>query len=262
MSNLRITLLGTSLLLSIVVLAAAAIASEAPMRITDVRFTDLNDPTQIEIVGTQFDNGGAPVVTLDGDPITVNGSAATLIQAEIPAGTSNGEHTIEVITGEGTKQNAAHLFTVAPVESMNVSCVDWFITGGHGEHIHNELHVEDDSGNAVLGANVVYTTAFRTFDERDAGVAPRVFQTNATATSNTAGHNHGEGCSEPSGSGVTGWFCCIGAGKHDADQEIPGKKSCPIGEYTYDILSVTSPEGTPLVWDGAIPGPLSVDFVY
>ena len=66
----------------------------------------------------------------------------------------------------------------------------------------------------------------------------------------------------PSGSGVTGWFCCIGAGKFDADGEIPGKRSCPVGEYTYEILSVSSPTGTTLVWDGETPGPVSVEFAY
>ncbi len=247
---------------SVLIVAMAAIASQAPMRITDVRFADLNDATQIEIVGTQFDNGGPPVVTLDGDPIDVTDSTATLIKAELPAGTADGDYTIAVSTGSGAKQNAEHTLTVAPLEPMSVSCIDWFMTGGHGEHIHNELHVEDELGDAVLGANVTYTTSFRTFEERADDVPARLFQTNVSATTNTAGHNRGEGCSEPSGSGVTGWFCCIGAGKFDADQEIPGKRGCPIGEYTYEILSVESPAGTPLVWDGETPGPVSVDFSY
>jgi hypothetical protein len=192
---------------SVLLVAAAAAANEAPMRITDVRFSDLYDATQIEVVGTQFDNGAAPGVTLDGVPINVSTSTGTVIQAEIPAGTTGGDHAIAVTTGSGAKQNAEHTFTVAPLEPMNVSCVDWFTTAGHGEHIHNELHVEDDAGNSVLGAGVVYTTAFRTFEERSDGVASTVFQTNVTTTTNTAGHNHGEGCSEPTGSGVTGWFC-------------------------------------------------------
>ena len=223
---------------SLLFIAMTAAASEAPMRITDVRFADLDDPTQIEVVGSQFDNGGPPVITLDGLEITVHGSSATVIQAEIPGGTTDGDYTIAVSTGDGAKQSAEHTLTVSALEPMSVSCIDWFTTAGHGEHIHNELHVVDEFGQAVLGADVVYTTAFRTFEERDDGVAPTVFQTNPTATSNTAGHNHGEGCSDPAGSGVTGWFCCIGAGKFDAGGEVPGKRSCPIGEYTYEILEL------------------------
>ena len=122
-------------------IATVAIANEAPMRITDVRFVDLGDATQIEIVGSQFDNGTPPVVTLDGDPINAGPSTGTLIEAELPAGLADGDYTIAVSTGSGSKQNAEHTLTVAPLESMSVACVDWFITGGHGEHIHNELHV-------------------------------------------------------------------------------------------------------------------------
>jgi hypothetical protein len=240
----------------------AAAASQAPMRITDVRFTDLDDPTQIEIVGTQLDNGAPPVVTLEGSAIIVHSATGTLIEAELPGILTDGDYAVAVSTGPGNKQNAEHGLTASALIPMTVSCVDWFTTTGHGEHIHNELHIEDTDGAAVLGASVVYTTAFRTFEERDAGEPARVFQTNLTASSNTVGHNRGEGCVAPSGSGVTGWFCCIGAGKHDADSEIPGKKSCPVGEYTYEVISVDSPEGTPLVWDGDFPGPLSIDFDY
>ena len=247
---------------SLVCIAATALANNAPMRITDVRFIDLDDPSQIEVVGSQFDNGASPVVTLDGLPIPVLGSSATSIRAELPGGTTDGDYTIAVSTGDGAKQNAEHTLTVQALEPMSVSCIDWFTTAGHGEHIHNELHVVDEFGEAVLGADIVYTTAFRTFEERDNDVPPTVFQTNETSTSNTAGHNRGEGCANPTGSGVTGWFCCIGAGKFDAGGEIPGKRNCPIGEYTYEILSVDSPEGTPLVWDGMTPGPISVEFVY
>ncbi len=252
---------GVSVFLS-VSLATLAYANAAPMRIADVRFTDLGDPTQIEIVGTQFDQGGAVEVTVDGLPVSVIDSTATATEAELSGGITNGGHAIAVSTGDGAKQNAEHTLTVSALESMSVSCVDWFITAGHGEHIHNELHVEDEFGMAVLGADVVYTTAYRTFDDRAAGVPPTVFQTNLTSTTNTAGHNRGGGSSDPSGSGVTGWFCCIGAGKFDAGGEVPDLRSCPTGEYSYEILSVDSPEGTPLVWDGETPGPVSIVFTY
>jgi len=114
-----------------------------------------NDAAQIEVVGTNFDNGATPVVSLDGLPLTVHGSSATEIQAELPGGTMDGDYTIVVRTGDGAKQNAEHTLTVAVLESMSVSCIDWFITAGHGEHIHNELHVEDEFGNAILGAQIV-----------------------------------------------------------------------------------------------------------
>ncbi len=114
-----------------------------------------NDAAQIEVVGTNFDNGATPVVSLDGLPLTVHGSSATEIQAELPGGTTDGDYTIVVRTGDGAKQNAEHTLTVAVLESMSVSCIDWFITAGHGEHIHNELHVEDEFGNAILGAQIV-----------------------------------------------------------------------------------------------------------
>ena len=153
-------------------------------------------------------------------------------------------------TFSGAKQSAEHGFTVAPLIAMSVPCIDWFITGGVNQHIHNELHVEDEFGFAVLGAEVTYTTAWN----------GDVFQTNLSATTKTAGHNHGEGCMDPTGEGVTGWFCCIGAGAFDAGQEIPGGRSCPAGDYHVEILSVHSPVGTTLVWDGAAPSGDTVFF--
>jgi hypothetical protein len=253
MENARstLTLLMVAMLLLLAHAAGAAPSeNEAPMRITDVRFTDLNDATQIEIVGTQFDNGAAPSVTLDGNPIDVTGASATSIQAEIPGNTADGDYTVAVSTGPGNKQNAEHGLTVAPLVAMSVPCIDWFITAGHGEHIHNELHVEDEDGFAILGAQVTYTTAFE----------GEVFQINVSSTTKTAGHNHGEGCEDPTGEGVTGWFCCIGAGKFDAGGEVPGKRSCPGGEYRVEIVSVEPPPGTTLVWDGLTPSGDTVFF--
>lgn len=248
--TLQILMATAVLLLLAHVAAAAPSGNEAPMRITDVRFTDLNDATQIEIVGSQFDNGAAPVVTLDGNPIDVNGSSATLIQAELPGSTSDGDYTIGVSTGSGNKQNAEHGLTVAPLVAMAIPCLDWFITGGVNQHIHNEIHVEDEFGEAVLGAFVTYTTALD-------GV---VFQPgNASATTKTAGHNRGEGCVDPAGEGVTGWFCCIGAGPF-SPEDPPAENTCPAGDYSVEVLSVEPPPGTALVWDGVQPSGETVFF--
>ncbi len=78
-----------------------------------------------------------------------------------------------------------------------------------------------------------------------------VYQTNVSATGDIDGHADGQGCENPSGSGVTGWFCCIGAGKFDGD--IPGKRACDGGLYTANIIDVTAPPGTNMVWDGTYP---------
>jgi len=61
----------------------------------------------------------------------------------------------------------------------------------------------------------------------------------------------GQGCEDPSGSGVTDWYCCIGAGKWDGG--IPGKRACDKGFYTAEILSVTAPPTTNMVWDEVSP---------
>jgi hypothetical protein len=71
-------------------------------------------------------------------------------------------------------------------------------------------------------------------------------------TGDIDGHADGAGCADPSGSGVTGWFCCIGAGKWDNDGP-PGKRSCDPGLYTAVILDVTAPPATNMVWDGVTP---------
>ena len=78
-----------------------------------------------------------------------------------------------------------------------------------------------------------------------------VYQENVSATKDIDGHADGEGCDAPSGSGVTDWFCCIAAGKFDG--EIPGKRACDEGFYTAEILSVTAPPSTNMVWDEETP---------
>jgi len=121
---------------------------------------------------------------------------------------------------------------------MSVVCIDWFLTAGHEVHIHNELHVEDEFGNVVIGATPTWTNS------RDG----EIYQTNTGATTNKKGRNSGGGCSDPQGSGVTTWFCCIGGGTGQGGPD--GKKSCESGDYSADILSVEPPPGTTLVWDG------------
>lgn len=131
--------------------------------------------------------------------------------------------------------------------TMSVTCIDWFLGGGHQDHIHVELHVEDAAGNGVIGATVTFANSY----DRHDGTEPYVYQTPTSTTTKTDGKNHGAGCADPSGSGVTSWFCCIGAGKHDG--ETPGKRACPAGFYSTQVLSVTPPEGSDLVWDGVTP---------
>ena len=227
--------------MSLVLLATAASANESPMRISDVRFADLNDTSQIEVVGTLFDQGTFPIVTLDGVAINVTDASATLIKAELPGTTTDGEYTIGVSTGPGNKQNAEHGLTVAPLEAMSVVCIDWFLTTGQEVHIHTEMHVEDSSGNPVIGARVSWESS------RDG----EVYQTPSSATTNKKGRNSGGGCISPAGSGVTDWFCCIGGGTGQGGPD--GKKACEGGEYRADIVSVESPPGTTLVWDGDTP---------
>jgi hypothetical protein len=96
--------------------------------------------------------------------------------------------------------------------------------------------------NAVIGAIVTWTA------END---VVGVYQTNVSATGDVDGHADGQGCEDPSGSGVTDWFCCIGAGKWDGG--IPGKRACDEGFYSAEILSVAAPPSTNMVWDGATP---------
>ena len=110
LSRVAVSMLSMSALF----ITTAAVANKQPLRITDVRFADLNDSAKIEVVGTNFDNGAAPpVVTLDGDPIDVLGASASVIQAEIPWNLADGDYTIAVSTGPGHKQNADHEFRVS-----------------------------------------------------------------------------------------------------------------------------------------------------
>jgi hypothetical protein len=200
-----------------------------------------NGATLAEISGGGFLNGNGPWVTLDdGTVLGVEDVSETMIVAIIPRNTADGDYTLTVSTGGDSKQNAST--TISLGGTMSVACIDWFRSGPRDEHVHTEVHVEDENGNAVLGAIVTWTA------END---VVGVYQTNVSTTLDNDGHADGQGCEDPSGSGVTDWFCCIGAGKFDGG--IPGKRACDPGFYTAEILSVTAPPSTNMVWDGETP---------
>ncbi len=191
-----------------------------------------------EISGGGFLGGDFVEVTLDGDVLDVDVVSAEMLIATIPAGTAEGDHEVVVRTGDTNKQSASAMIRLGG--EMIVSCISWFVSGPADEHVHTEVHVEDLNGVAVIGASVTWEA------ENPSGV---VYQTNTSLTHDNDGHAAGENCVNPvSGAGVTDWFCCIGAGKFDADGP-PGKRACEEGTYTARILSVSAPAFTNMVWD-------------
>ena len=132
---------------------------------------------------------------------------------------------------------------------MVVSCISWFVSGPADEHLHTEVHVEDQDGNAVIGATVTWEAGNDTVG---------VYQTNVAPTHDNDGHAQvlttcpldGNGEPDVSGSGVTDWFCCIGAGKWD-NEAPPGKRACNPGTYTARVLDVTTPVNANMTWDDA-----------
>jgi hypothetical protein len=197
--------------------------------------------TRAEIAGGGFLNGDSPVITLDdGTLLGVLEVSETMIVATIPATTPAGDYTLVVTTGAQSKQTAST--TISLGGTLSVVCIDWFRSGPRDEHVHTEVHVEDENGNAVIGAIVTWTS------END---VVGVYQTNVSASQDIDGHADGQGCTDPTGSGVTDWFCCIGAGKWDGN--IPGKRACDEGFYSAEILSVTAPPSTNMIWDGETP---------
>jgi hypothetical protein len=197
--------------------------------------------TRAEVSGGGFSNGDPAVASLDGEiALDVVEVSEKMIVVDIPPNVKDGDYSLVVSTGSANKQTAS-----APISlggTMTVACIDWFRSGPSDEHVHTEIHVEDEFGNAVLGAVVTWTA------END---VVGVYQTNVSTTLDNDGHADGQGCEDPSGSGVTDWFCCIGAGNFDGG--IPGKRACDPGFYTAEILSVTAPPGTNMVWDQETP---------
>jgi hypothetical protein len=192
-----------------------------------------------EISGGGFLAGDFTEVLLDGAAIDHDVISADMINADIPAGTADGDHEITVRTGDDNKQSASA--TIRLGGEMIVSCISWFVSGPNDEHVHTEVHVEDENGVAVIDATVTWEATNETSDEP--------YQTNVSVTYDNDGHAAGENCDNPvSGSGVTGWFCCIGAGKWDGEVP-PGKRACSPGTYSARILDVTAPPFTNMVWD-------------
>jgi len=206
----------------------------------------IDDPPQGGVIFAQINGGGFlggpdPVeVTLDGAPLVLlPGATAEMLIATIPAGTADGDHEVTVSTGDNNKENASA--TIRLGGEMIVRCISWFVSGPSDEHVHTEVHIEDTDGNAVIGAVVEWEA------ENPSNV---VYQTNISPTHDNDGHAHGENCTngEVTGSGVTDWFCCIGAGGFDADGP-PGKRACEPGTYTARIKSVDAPLFTNMIWD-------------
>jgi hypothetical protein len=192
-----------------------------------------------EIVGGGFLGGNFVEVTLDGgNPLALGDVSETMLIAKIPKKTPDGDYTLTVRTGDQSKQTAST--TIGLGGEMIVSCISWFRSGPADEHVHTEIHVEDENGDAVIGAIVTWTSENDTVG---------VYQTNTSATRDVDGHaKELLTCpGEVSGSGVTDWFCCIGAGDFDGD--IPGKRACDPGLYTSVILNVAAPPQTNMVWN-------------
>jgi hypothetical protein len=210
-----------------------------------------NGDVLAEIAGGGFLGGAdgalSVEVFLDEDTsLNASVSSAEMLTATIPRGTPDGDHTITVKTGDTNKQSASA--TIRLGGEMVVSCISWFVSGPNDEHLHTEVHVEDENGEAVIGATVTW----------EAGNVDGVYQENVSPTHDNDGHaaelttcpldENGE--PDVSGSGVTDWFCCIGAGKWD-NEVPPGKRACPAGDYTATVLNVTAPAFTNMVWNEA-----------
>jgi len=200
-----------------------------------------NGDVLAEISGGGFLGGNSLSVTLDdGTVLSVDEATQTMILATIPKNTPDGDYDLTVSTGKSSKQNAS-----APISlggTLTVACIDWFRSGPADEHVHTEVHIEDEHGNAVIGAVVTWTAENDTFG---------VYQTNVSPSQDIDGHANGAGCVNPTGSGVTDWYCCIGAGPWDGD--VPGQRACAKGYYSSVILDVAAPPGTNMEWDGVSP---------
>ncbi len=202
----------------------------------------------LEISGGGFLGGDVLGVTLDGLGLAVDpGASQDMLIATIPALlATDGPHEVVVTTGGNNKESDSATITLGG--EMFVSCISWFVSGPADGHVHTEVHVEDENGNAVVGASVVWEA------ENPSGV---IYQTNASLTADNDGHakelttcplDKKTKLPDVSGSGVTDWFCCIGAGEFDQDGP-PGKRACEEGTYTARIISVDAPLFTNMVWD-------------
>jgi hypothetical protein len=256
-SILMLLLSLTTVLLIVQTTAAAAgkggQGPEAAVAIDIIRLTNLNGGKILaEISGGGFLGGAngarsVEVILNDVTSLRVTVHSAEMLEAKIPGGTPDGDHTITVRTGEDNKQTDSA--TIRLGGEMTVSCISFFLSGPADEHIHTEVHVEDENGEAVIGAQVTWTAGNDTVG---------VYQENTSLTHDNDGHAAGENCPvdengdpDVSGSGVTDWFCCIGAGKWDSDGP-PGNRACASGEYTATIVDVVRPLFTNMTWDEVI----------
>jgi hypothetical protein len=260
MKLFRLILIGLASTICVLMVAQTAVAEsqgkggkggEAAIGIdTILLIDDPDDPVDdilAEISGGGFLGGAFVEVSLDGVLIDHVVISAEMLNATIPGTTAAGDHEIRVRTGDSNKQSASA--TIRLGGEMRVSCISWFVSGPADEHLHTEVHVEDENGDAVIGATVTW----------EAGNVDGVYQTNVSLTNDHDGHaselttcptDETTGEALVSGSGVTDWFCCIGAGKWD-NEVPPGKRACPAGEYTARILDVTAPLSTNMIWDDA-----------
>jgi len=214
---------------------------DAAVGISAIVLTNPSNPNgdiRAEISGGGFLTGDFVEVTLNGDVLGVDEVSDDMIVTSIPGRTPDGDYDVTVRVGFDNKQSASE--TISLGGTMIVSCISWFVSGPADEHVHTEVHVEDEHGDPVIGAMVVWTA------END---SDGLYQTNASLTHDNDGHGAGENCVNPvSGSGVTDWFCCIGAGKWD-NEVPPGKRACNEGTYTATVLSVSAPAFTNMDWD-------------
>ncbi len=186
-----IVLVGAISALMIVQTAAAAgkggKGPEAAVGIDMIHLTNQQGGKVLaEISGGGFLGGlnGANSVEVILDDVTslhVTVHSAELLSAKIPGNTPDGDHTITVRTGADNKQSAST--TISLGGTMIVSCISWFVSGPADEHVHTEVHVEDENGVAVIGAMVVWEAENPSGD---------VYQTNASFTLDNDGHAAGE----------------------------------------------------------------------
>ena len=116
--------------------------------------------------------GGTLEVTLDGVLLDdFEAVSAEMIVATIPGSTADGNHEIVVSTGDTNKESATQMIRLGG--QMVVSCISWFVSGPEDEHLHTEVHVEDQDGNAVIGATVTWEAGNDTVGIYQTNVAPK-----------------------------------------------------------------------------------------
>jgi hypothetical protein len=234
MKKFIVVLIAPLLFTLLLTTAESVFATGAALKIDSVHFAG----DKIEILGKQFDTALVTVELEGSGELTVVSVTNSMIEAELPPGLV-GVYELSVSTGNGNKQNDDYLLELGG--TMTVVCLDWYLTAGHEEHIHVEAFVQDQDGNAVVGAAVTLRNTV------DTGEELREWQLKTSTTFDYLGYNHGASCplSEAKASGASGQFCCIGLGAQEP--------FCPTGHYQSEVLSVEPPEGSNIAWDGVTP---------